>query len=119
MSERTASGPRTGAWGQFWDAVEKSQHYRLWEAMRSGSAGPSLRQHAEYMLFRRELFARAYEQWVALRLDNADPLKAVLRKQRNEMNQWYPHSWTDNDFTDVAAALERILKEAGWLRTSS
>ncbi len=108
QSYRTASSP---AWQELWDAVKATEHYRWWRAPQRDADA------RRYMTMPEELFARAYEQWIALRLPAAHPSKAALTRyvQEREAQGWL---WSDADFERVAAAMDAIFRERGWLITT-
>lgn len=67
-----------------------------------------------YLGDRRELVARAYAQYVALR--SGDPeLTALLATARRPAPDGTPGGqWDDDDFGPVAAALDRLIDRLGW-----
>jgi len=59
----------------------------------------------EYLLSDRELFARSYMQWIALRSQDE-----VLLAQVNEgRREGIPTQWADDDFASIAAALDELI----------
>jgi len=66
-----------------------------------------------YALTERELFARSYAQWIAGR-SNDDKMKAELRSTQ----EFRPHrsQWDDEEFEPIAAAMDEMFQELGWLK---
>lgn len=73
--------------------------------------------HIDYLLQPRELFARAYAQYIAVR--NADvTLLIELDVIRRDLlaSQVYHDQWTDDDFAPIGEALDGLLRRLGWMR---
>lgn len=98
------------------DAIEKTRAItRLRDIERSKSSGYD--GYLEYLLRRREMWARSYAQWLTLR--SGDP---VLRSQltdivssENGSKFPIPSQWTDDDFADVAQEIDKLMKKVGWM----
>jgi hypothetical protein len=71
--------------------------------------------YLDYMLQPREVFARAYAQYIANRSDD-DTLKAELRdRQEKDANEnSYPQTWTDEEFAPIADDFDRMFEDLGW-----
>lgn len=89
-----------------------------------------------YLLNPKELWARCVAQYVATRSGQPDLLKALRSWQNMPKTQdvalqigdsevpfqaptptaWLFHQWSDDDFAPVAAEMDKIFKERGWLR---
>ncbi len=65
-----------------------------------------------YYLLPLELWARAYEQWIATRSGNAD-LSAKIRRRRDDVPGLY---WEGEDFEPVGAALEALFATRGLVK---
>ena len=81
-----------------------------------GCASPS---HATYMLSAPEMFARAYMQWIAQR-SGSERLLGLIREElaeRDGVYQWAQGvgAWTDDEFTPIGEAMDRLFREAGML----
>lgn len=100
--------PPTPAWKDLREAIRESAHYAHWN---SPDRHPGQRR---YMTMPEELFARAYEQWIALRLPAGHPLKRQLTDylRQQQATAWF---WSDDDFDPIAAAMDAIFRERGWL----
>jgi hypothetical protein len=57
-----------------------------------------------------EVFARAYSQWAAVRSGGR-----MLEQLRRRQAELIPTQWADDDFEEMARAVEEILREAGLL----
>jgi hypothetical protein len=61
------------------------------------------------------MFARSFEQWVALR--SGDPaLVAEIHNKWRTLNYSTDHYWTDDEFTPIAEALDEYFTRKGMLR---
>jgi len=68
-----------------------------------------------YFLSPEEMFARSFEQWVALR--SGDPaLVAEIHNKWRTLNYSTDHYWTDDEFTPIAEALDEYFTRKGMLR---
>jgi hypothetical protein len=75
------------------------------------TAGIDLAKQAYYLL-PLELWARSYEQWIAIRSGNAD-LGAKIRRRRDDVSGLY---WEEQDFEPVGAALEALFATRGLVK---
>jgi hypothetical protein len=69
------------------------------------------RKYARYLAHDAEFWARAYAQYIGTRSGNA-ALLAELSAMRQGV---YPLVWDDDDFEPIAAAIDGLLREKGWL----
>lgn len=69
-----------------------------------------------YLLEPKELFARAYAQYVAMRSIDAR-LAAQLDAARRDvfLGMVYPHHWNDEGFAPVARVFEQMLWRRRWI----
>lgn len=99
---------------QFQDKVDRSQSLSKWrDAVQATDTMQGLKDRTEdsngvvdpyfsYLTDDREVFARSYAQYIALRSGDR-----TLRKQFKEMQEQNPNfTWTDKEFEPVAAALD-------------
>lgn len=96
--------------------------------------------HLEYLLRTREVFARAYAQYItvtsnhpaamkelrAMQLGSAKGIgpvsrmtkynsKSVIYGQKPDADSWeYPWQWSDEDFKPIAAAFDNLMQVMGW-----
>lgn len=69
--------------------------------------------YADYLNDPRELWARAYSQWVATR--SQDPvLLAGLRRFTASQLPSMPAQWTDDDFAPIGDAIDQLMAAYGW-----
>lgn len=87
-----------------------SEPHVTWETPAGPVEVPVEPSFVLYLLRRREMFARAFAQWVAARSE--DPtLLAQLDRARVRP---YPAQWTETSFAPVAEAFDRMAEEQGW-----
>jgi hypothetical protein len=68
-----------------------------------------------YLLQPKELFARAYAQYVALASGDEAIRRELLAIQTDTLSsQVYHEQWLDDDFQPVALAIEAALRRRGW-----
>lgn len=69
----------------------------------------------DYFLSDREVWARAYSQYVAVKSNDPALLSqvAALREPTNP-DSW--RQWADDDFLSIGMAIERLLEAMGWLK---
>ena len=66
----------------------------------------------KYWLSPRELWARSYAQFIAMK--SKDPvLLSELNAARSSTQSW--RQWTDQDFRPIMKAIEKLFKQKGWL----
>lgn len=99
------------------ESSAKSEAMEAWRvAVRSSEAYKRLRRYyteRDYTLKLIELWARSYEQWIALRSENAAAQRKIDDLMAGGRDDAY---WTREDFESIAAALDRVFAEAGLLK---
>lgn len=115
-SEKLAST----AWQRWQAAVDSSVPTRHLQTVR-GMTGdprvtPELLTHIDYMLRRREQFARSYAQWIATRSGDGRLLSQLEYFQTAENTILRAYHWADDDFEPIGAALDEIFRERGLLK---
>ena len=70
----------------------------------------TVRAHVEYLLGPRELFARTYCQYVAVRSGDPD----LQRELEKSLEPDYREQWHEDDFTPIAGALDDLFDRLGW-----
>lgn len=68
--------------------------------------------HIEYLLRPRELFARAYAQWIATRSGDDEMFNKLMRYAGPTVVM--PMQWEPFEFLPVADAFDRLAKSRGW-----
>jgi len=77
------------------------------------------RNYLNYVLQTREIFARAYAQYIAVRSGNTQmmgELSKELSKIKNAKSFKYAIQWEPDDFEPIADAFDELFKEQGWLQ---
>jgi hypothetical protein len=103
----------------FRDAVAQTESIQQLHHLKSAPQIPGFgrnakapREYISYLLQRREIWARAYSQYIAIR--SGDPrMLAELRRLQNDKSPM-KMQWDDADFEPVAAAIDKILEKKGW-----
>lgn len=67
--------------------------------------------YVDYLLDRRELWARSYTQYVATRSQDPTLLEWL---QREQLHYSYKEHWKDESFEPVAKAIDGIFEKLGW-----
>jgi hypothetical protein len=76
------------------------------------------RTHTAYLLRWREIWARAYAQYIPTRTGDVE-LMAQLDKRRDPgswYHQVYRSQWEDADFEPIALAMDAVFKGLGWIQ---
>lgn len=113
-----ASSQEDGPLAEVIEAIERTPTVRrLRRALesgvieRSGQVRPANKRILSYLLKPRELFARAYAQYVAITSADPELLRLVGAKRSVPGGElWYPEQWGDEEFEPVAEAIEAILR---------
>ncbi|SMF94312.1 Phage Mu protein F like protein [Methylomagnum ishizawai] len=105
---------KAGAWDMddpFWlpwiTAVEES------EAITRLAEFPS-EPFRDYLLDPKEVWARSYSQYIALRGQNKAMQEGILFT-RGFGNLYQYSQWADNDFSPIAEAIDAMFKQLGWI----
>jgi len=72
--------------------------------------------HIEYLLQDHEIWARAYSQWIVEKSQDPDLLAELEHRMILNKQKVYAYQWTAEDFTPIAAAIEKIFRDLGWLK---
>ncbi|HTJ78526.1 MAG TPA: phage minor head protein [Rariglobus sp.] len=94
-------------------AVEHSQPIALLRQKLAAAHEP-LRTHLEYLLRGREIWARAYAQYIATRTGDAAML-AELEAMRSQAGYGNLVTWTEADFAPIAKEIDLVFKQKGWI----
>lgn len=70
--------------------------------------------HTNYMLEGRELWARSYAQYIAVRSQSPVLLKQLDAVRNRGTGVYYPKQWDDQDFEPIAKAIDELLLNLGW-----
>lgn len=78
-------------------------------------ASSALIKHVQYLLDPKELWARAYSQFVAKRSQSGVLLKGVQSRIARAESTGVLTQWLDADFADLEQAIEDLMIEVGWM----
>lgn len=79
---------------------------------------PISTRHADYLNSDREMWARSYAQWVALRSGDPAMLAELRRAQQGAVTQ-DRRQWLDDDFEPIGRALDDMFRYLGWIAPTS
>lgn len=108
---------------EFWKSIDESQAYQTLLDMRANPAtyekivqvnGRDVRttvqmEHVRYLQRPREVWARAYSQWIAEKSGD----EAMLRGLARFVDNPYPAQWSTEDFAPISAALDALFRSEG------
>ena len=97
--------------------VAESPEIRALRELEALSGDPRLLSHLEYMLRGREIWARCYAQYIAVRSGHAGMLGQIRDMVDRDAAAavLIPRQWQDAHFEPIAAEIDRIFKALGWL----
>jgi SPP1 gp7 family putative phage head morphogenesis protein len=95
----------------------KATHYRI--KLRDGREVKQLidRDYIRYLLREKELWARAYSQWVAVRSNDKRMLEQVRKTREDEHPGTAASLWADEDFEPVAQAIDDLMETMNWRKS--
>lgn len=70
------------------------------------------REYVDYLLDPREMFARAYAQYIAVKSGN----KELLKQLKDLQASTFSVQWTDDDFEPILTALDQLFTAKGWIQ---
>ncbi len=91
------------------DAIKNSTTIKYGAAFYSFDPG-----YQDYYLREREMFARAYAQYIAIKSGDAILLSQLRDSQSNLKTNFL--QWSDSDFMPIMKAMDNLLEENGWLK---
>lgn len=113
----------------WWDAVNSTEQVQRLRVLFEG-AGPSNRPTLQYLLTPRELWARAFAQYVTFELrdqaiNHPDLFSDDDRGLILGACQWlsrmtqpeYGQQWSEEEFAPIRREMDKIFRGLGWLRT--
>jgi hypothetical protein len=108
------ASPYDAAFTEFRGAVLSSRAVKELRQFAGDSTYSFDHRYLNYLLEPIELWARAYAQYIAIRSGDATLLGQLnyLRQQRGPV--YYPAQWSDDDFEDIARAMDRLMIKLGW-----
>lgn len=96
-------------WADWRAAVAKSQAVQDLQA-----AAPS--RYRDYLLETRELWARCYAQFIALKSGDPAMLEAIRQTREIGAGTFRFSQWEEEDFKPIAEAIEAMFTMLGWMR---
>lgn len=99
-------------------AVRSSRAHAIVNALSKSTTLPAeVTAYAAYAIRDIELWARSYQQFIALRSRDAALLQALdAHRRRPPGGKLYiPTYWDDDDFAPIAAAIEKLFRRLGWI----
>ena len=104
-----SSEDRDHAVGKIISALQQTETMRA--PLRSAAQMTMNRVHINYWTRRREIWARAYAQYIANKSGDAE-----MRKQLTEMQgEEYYRQWTDEEFLPVQNMIDELFRGLGWI----
>jgi hypothetical protein len=80
---------------------------------------PVKRLAIERLLPIQEFWARSYAQYVTIVAGDADSIASLDALRRRTAGQLYvPVQWDENDFIEIAEAIDQLFRRLGWRTTS-
>lgn len=114
-----ASDSRAGAWGRFHKATRNSKTIQRIMGTAYDDAGNKVRlakTSRTYLTRNREVWARAFAQWMASQPGNEGRLYNLIVTRADPTVRTFPDHWEADDFAPIAKAVEDVLREMGALR---
>ena len=97
------------------NAVAKTTPIKALEALLQTAKNPKRITMLKYFLRGREIWARAYAQYIAIRTGDAEIL-AELAAIRGVPNYGEYVTWTDEEFAPIAKEIDQVFKGKGWIK---
>lgn len=70
------------------------------------------RKYINYLASSKELFARAYAQFIAI--ESGDPI--LLAQLKKLQDAKFPTQWSDEDFKPIAEEFRKLFRQQGWMK---
>lgn len=94
------------------DCANASECVSRVRALAREPADPSQVRAFAYLLNPKEIWARAYAQFIATRSENPKLLGFLERRRSPDIPN--PIQWKDGDFAPIERAIESLFRELGW-----
>jgi hypothetical protein len=77
----------------------------------------SLHNHLNYLIDPKEIWARAYSQFIAKRSNSVEMQQGIKDLLESEKTRQIPysHQWQDDDFGEIEKEIEKMFVELGWM----
>ncbi len=92
-------------------AARETTVIRDLEKSLAASQSPEYRERLEYLLDPREIWARAYAQYITQQSRNATLLADFKRMKAADSRR----GWSEEEFRAIATEIDKMFKELGWL----
>jgi hypothetical protein len=99
------------------DAAEQSDSLKNLRAIRAAARDFDLVEHLDYVLLDKEIWARAYAQYIAER-SSSELLKVQLQNAlayRDPFKLAQFRQWRTEDFAPIAEKIDAMFQQLGWL----
>jgi len=83
--------------------------------LKSGTLTPHASKYAKYLVTDKEMWARAYAQWVAKKSGDGRMLGQLDRIRFSNEKIDIPSQWSDADFVPIANKIDALMEDIGWL----
>lgn len=112
-SYASVKSPRLAAWRE---AVDASAATTALKTALLTHVNSDVTKKASYYLSAWEQWARSYAQWVATRSNNTTMINQVKKITMHDHPAYSASQWDDADFEPIAAAIDEIFTNLGWLK---
>ena len=112
-SYASVKSPRLAKWREAIDASVATNNLK---SVLKNHSDYRVRNKASYYLSSYEQWARSYAQWVAIRSNNAIMIEQVKKIIAQDHPAYRVSQWDDADFEPIAAAIDEIFTNLGWLK---
>ena len=90
------------------DAIDATRRYGILQTKHLEN--PAMRRHIEYLLSPKEMFSRAYSQYITLRSGDKKLLEQLNLYRKHGI---FDSMWDDDDFESVANEFDKLFKGMG------
>lgn len=71
--------------------------------------------HVKYLMDPKELWARAYGQFIVKRSGNKTANADLVKYRDLDKEKSFPQQWDEDDFKDIEKAIEKMMIDLGWI----
>lgn len=119
-SMRRFSSTHDERWAGWRSAIARSEAVKELNKARARARGGAGGRYLDYLLTLEELWARSYAQYITLRSGHprlVSDLQRLRDRAGNSKGQY--RQWADDDFEDIANAMDELMEDLGWRTTKS
>lgn len=91
--------------------IKESQAYGKLLEIKHTTLDHRIRDHINYLCDERELWARSYAQYIAEKSNN----RILLTQLENNRTFDFPYHWSEKDFKEIKAEIDKLFTQLGWL----